>query len=86
MPTACKDLSDAGLARSGLVDVGLVCLSKLGSSRSLRKGLARTGEGLITYMRTDGVAISSPAVQDIRQQIKVTYGEEAVAAEPRMYQ
>ena len=58
----------------------------MGAGRSPTERLAGTGEGLITYMRTDGVAIGSPAVQDIRQQIKVTYGQEAVAAEPRNYQ
>ena len=52
----------------------------------LKGVLLGAGEGLITYMRTDGVAIGPPAVQDIRQQIKASYGRGSLAAEPRVYQ
>ena len=51
----------------------------------LSSNLLGAGEGLITYMRTDGVAIGPPAVQDIRQQIKTSYGQGSLAAEPRVY-
>ena len=47
--------------------------------------LLGAGEGVITYMRTDGVAIGAPAVQEIREKISATYGKEGLAAEPRVY-
>jgi DNA topoisomerase-1 len=47
-----------------------------------------TGEGnvgLITYMRTDSVALAAEAVKEIREVIARLYGAEAVAEEVRVY-
>jgi DNA topoisomerase I len=41
--------------------------------------------GLITYMRTDSVALAAEAVQEMRQVITRLYGADAVAEEPRIY-
>ena len=41
--------------------------------------------GLITYMRTDSVAISSAAITDVRRTIGAEFGPEYVPASPRRY-
>jgi DNA topoisomerase-1 len=41
--------------------------------------------GLITYMRTDSVALAAEAVQEIREVIARLYGPQAVAEEARVY-
>jgi DNA topoisomerase-1 len=41
--------------------------------------------GLITYMRTDSVALAAEAVQEMREVIAKVYGAEAVAEEVRVY-
>ncbi|CAM6081696.1 unnamed protein product [Calypogeia fissa] len=41
--------------------------------------------GLITYMRTDGVQLSSEAVQDIRTLIVKRYGDDYVPQQPRQF-
>ncbi len=41
--------------------------------------------GLITYMRTDSVALAAEAVQEMREVIAKLYGAEAVAEEVRVY-
>lgn len=43
------------------------------------------GEGLITYMRTDGVTLSPEAVQDIRDAIRSTFGPTSLPPKPRTY-
>ena len=42
--------------------------------------------GLITYMRTDSVHLSETALEEIRAQIKESYGSDFVAPKPRVYQ
>ncbi|KAL8151188.1 hypothetical protein V2J09_020996 [Rumex salicifolius] len=42
-------------------------------------------EGLITYMRTDGLHISNEVVQDIRSMVADRYGHMHVSANPRKY-
>ncbi|GFR40165.1 hypothetical protein Agub_g723, partial [Astrephomene gubernaculifera] len=46
---------------------------------------AGTGEGLITYMRTDGVAMSPEAVAELRRANTHLYGAAAVPPQPRQY-
>jgi DNA topoisomerase-1 len=41
--------------------------------------------GLITYMRTDSVALANEAVADIRATIEKLYGKEGLAEAPRVY-
>ncbi len=41
--------------------------------------------GLITYMRTDSVTLSSVAIQEARQVIEQRYGAEYLPARPRVY-
>jgi DNA topoisomerase-1 len=47
---------------------------------------AAAGEGLITYMRTDGVSLSTEAVDSLRSTISSTYGPDHLpAGGPRVY-
>jgi DNA topoisomerase-1 len=65
----------------------------LGAQRTMRtaqrlyEGVDIGGEtvGLITYMRTDGVALSAEAIESARRMIGETYGKEYCPAEPRVY-
>lgn len=41
--------------------------------------------GLITYMRTDSVALSTQALEEAKQQITVMYGKEYALAKPRFF-
>ena len=41
--------------------------------------------GYITYMRTDAVTLGAEALADVRGQIRTTYGEDFLPAEPRTY-
>jgi len=43
-------------------------------------------QGLITYMRTDSVALAQDALQDIRRVIGQTYGQELLPERPNFYQ
>ena len=43
------------------------------------------GEGLITYMRTDGLQMSAEAVQEIRTTVQDMLGPEYLPAQPRTY-
>lgn len=56
-------------------------------AQKLYEGISIDGEtvGLITYMRTDGLQLSSEAVGQARSYIKSLYGEEYVPAEARFY-
>ena len=42
-----------------------------------------TGEGLITYMRTDGVQLSPEAVQGVRSTVSSHFGSKLVSEQPR---
>ncbi|HAX90610.1 MAG TPA: type I DNA topoisomerase, partial [Rhodospirillaceae bacterium] len=65
----------------------------LGATRTMRiaqalyEGVDIGGEtvGLITYMRTDGVSISTEAVMAARDVIAEDFGKDFVASSPRMY-
>jgi DNA topoisomerase-1 len=65
----------------------------LGASRTMRlaqqlyEGVDIGGEtvGLITYMRTDGVALSTEAIQAARGLIDKDYGRDYLPSEPRIY-
>ncbi len=65
----------------------------LGASRTMQlaqrlyEGIDLGGEtvGLITYMRTDGVAIAGEAIAAARQMIGGEFGARYVPAEPRVY-
>jgi hypothetical protein len=47
---------------------------------------SRAGEGLITYMRTDGVSLSAEAVQGLRDVVTRVYGPAALPATgPRVF-
>ncbi|MBY6203873.1 DNA topoisomerase I [Halomonas denitrificans] len=43
-------------------------------------------EGLITYMRTDSVALAGDAINEIRQVIECEYGAETLPEKPNFYQ
>jgi DNA topoisomerase I len=56
-------------------------------AQKLYEGITIDGEsvGLITYMRTDGVSLSSDAVAAIRASIKKNFGDKYLPAAPRVY-
>lgn len=45
--------------------------------------LVAAGEGLITYMRTDGVSLSSQAILQLREVLAEKFGAGAVPDQPR---
>ena len=57
------------------------------TAQKLYEGIDVEGDatGLITYMRTDSVALSGEAVAEIRALIKARYGADAVPAEARVF-
>jgi DNA topoisomerase-1 len=57
------------------------------AAQRLYEGVDIGGEtqGLITYMRTDGVQVAQEAIEEARQVIAGRYGQEYVPAEPRYY-
>lgn len=52
-------------------------------AQALYEGLS--GDGLITYMRTDSVSLSAAAVADIRRYINENYGSDQTPKQPRHY-
>jgi DNA topoisomerase-1 len=56
-------------------------------AQKLYEGIDLDGEtvGLITYMRTDGVTLSTDAVSTIRQLIEKMYGKNYLPETPKMY-
>lgn len=56
-------------------------------AQGLYEGVDIGGEtvGLITYMRTDSVALSQEAVQNIRTLIEKDYGKDYLPSKPRLY-
>ncbi len=56
-------------------------------AQKLYEGVEIKGEniGLITYMRTDGVTLSTESVESIRNHIKVKYGPDYLPSSARMY-
>ena len=57
------------------------------TAQQLYEGVKIDGvsEGLITYMRTDSVALSNDALQDIRRQIKSQFGDDYLPEKPNFY-
>ncbi|NQY81605.1 MAG: type I DNA topoisomerase, partial [Alphaproteobacteria bacterium] len=53
-------------------------------AQKLYEGVGLMG-GLITYMRTDGISMSSEAITGIRQVVGKQYGAEYVPEKPRLY-
>lgn len=56
-------------------------------AQKLYEGFEINGEtqGLITYMRTDGVTLASDAIKDIRTLINSKYGKDYLPSAPRVY-
>lgn len=44
-----------------------------------------TGEGMITYMRTDGLQMSAEAVEEIRSAVQDMHGKDYLPPQPRTY-
>ncbi len=53
--------------------------------RTVFETCAGAGEGLITYMRTDGVQVSEEALAAMRDAVAAAFGPEYVPASPRVY-
>src|SRR4029077_14301765 len=67
--------------------LGLSARRTMQIAQRLYEGVDLRGEtvGLITYMRTDGVAISGEAVGAARRLIGAEFGQRYVPGEPRVY-
>ncbi len=67
--------------------LGLGAQRTMRTAQRLYEGVDIGGEtvGLITYMRTDGVALSAEAIEAARKMIGETYGKAYCPAEPRVY-
>ncbi len=62
----------------------MVVAQQLYEGVSLGKGEGQAG--LITYMRTDSVNLSTKALQDAKETIEKHYGREYILSSPRLYQ
>ncbi len=56
-----------------------------GAKRTMQIAQKLYEEGLITYMRTDGISVSVDAIADARKFIEKDYGAKYVPDSPRMY-
>ncbi len=56
-----------------------------GAKRTMQVAQKLYEEGLITYMRTDGITVSADAIADARKFIEKDYGKQYVPESPRMY-
>lgn len=56
-----------------------------GAKRTMQVAQKLYEEGLITYMRTDGVTVSADAIEQARGLISREYGPQYVPAEPRVF-
>ncbi|PIQ76340.1 type I DNA topoisomerase [Candidatus Peregrinibacteria bacterium CG10_big_fil_rev_8_21_14_0_10_49_24] len=74
---------EAGRKLSFSVKQTMVVAQQLYEGVSLGKGQGQSG--LITYMRTDSVNLSSKALEDAARTIEKLYGREYVLSEPRKY-
>ncbi|KAL6762838.1 DNA topoisomerase I [Haematococcus lacustris] len=64
--------------------LGFTAKRTMDAAQALYEGLG-TSEGLITYMRTDGVQLSPDAVQGLREVISASFGPQAVSPQPRVF-
>jgi len=65
--------------------LGMTTSSTMRNAQALYEGEGVSGDGLITYMRTDGVSLSAEAQDEIRQLMKDLYGPEYITEKPRVY-
>ncbi len=67
--------------------LGFSAATTMRLAQQLYEGIDINGEtvGLITYMRTDGITLSTDAVMQTRDTIKNIYGDKYLPASPRMY-
>jgi len=67
--------------------LGMGATQTMRTAQRLYEGIELGGEtvGLITYMRTDGVALSMDAIAVARDVIASDYGKDYVPSEPRIY-
>ncbi|MEI6132343.1 MAG: type I DNA topoisomerase [Bacillota bacterium] len=68
--------------------LGLTTRSTMSAAQKLYEGVEIKGHGnlgLITYMRTDSVRISSEAAEAAKQHIIANYGAEYLPSSPRLY-
>ncbi len=67
--------------------LGFSAKKTMKTAQELYEGVEINGErvGLITYMRTDGVALAQEAIMAMREFIEKEYGSEFVPAQPRYY-
>lgn len=67
--------------------LGLSAKQTMRIAQQLYEGvdLEKSSVGLITYMRTDSVTLASIAVEEIRKQIKQTYGAHCLPEKPRQF-
>jgi len=67
--------------------LGFTARKTMQVAQKLYEGIEVDGEpvGLITYMRTDSIALSDDALADMRSYIKSTWGNDYLPAKPRVF-
>uniref|UniRef100_A0A061RF57 DNA topoisomerase n=2 Tax=Tetraselmis sp. GSL018 TaxID=582737 RepID=A0A061RF57_9CHLO len=65
--------------------LGLSASATMRAAQALYEGEGSEGEGLITYMRTDGVSISQGAIDEIRGLLEEEFGAEYLPEKLRVY-
>jgi len=67
--------------------LGFTARKTMQVAQKLYEGIEVDGEpvGLISYMRTDSIALSSDALDDMRQYIDATWGKDYLPSKPRVF-
>eukprot|EP00873_Tetraselmis_striata_P034160 jgi/Tetstr1/454424/TSEL_041325.t1 len=65
--------------------LGMTASVTMRAAQALYEGEGMDGEGLITYMRTDGVTMAASAIEDAGRFLKERLGPEFVSDPPRVY-
>ena len=80
-------LTTAAMQQEASRKLGFGINHTMALAQALYEGIDLGGEitGLITYMRTDSVALSTSAVREARRLIGETFGEGYLPAEPRVF-
>ena len=85
--TPAPPFTTSTLQQEAARKLGFSAQRTMQAAQRLYEGVDIGGEtqGLITYMRTDGVQVAAEALDDARRVIAGRYGKEYVPAEPRHY-
>jgi DNA topoisomerase-1 len=75
------------LQQEAVRKLGLTARSTMSAAQQLYEGIGIGGsiEGLITYMRTDSMALSGEAINDIRKYVSTNFSADYLPAKPVVY-